>query len=132
MAITADPIIVPPLKITYLPPSLVAVSIDDPVMVPNDEAELEKLVESRDTDLDETINFRSLCSVIIPKTFLSTGISTADIVVNNPVYHIDVGMLLSRIQSYSSHLSILYIYLPYCLLFRICAPFSGHPFCTIE
>ena len=30
---------------------------------------------------------------MIPEIFLSTGISTADIVANNPVYHIDLGTL---------------------------------------
>ena len=51
------------------------------------------LVESSDADLDEVIKFGSLCSVMIPKTFLSSGISTTDVVANNPVYHIDLGNL---------------------------------------
>ena len=54
---------------------------------------MEKLVESSDSDLDEVIKFGSLCLVMIPEIFLSTGISTADIVANNPVYHIDLGTL---------------------------------------
>ena len=93
MKITVDPIIVPPSKITSVSPSLVALSIDDPVPVPDDETELEKLVESSDVDLDEVIIFGSLCLLMIPKTFLSTGISTTNIVANNPVYHIDIGNL---------------------------------------
>ena len=38
-------------------------------------------------------------------------------------------VLFSRIQSYSSHLFIL-LYIPLLPLYRICAPFSGHPLCT--
>ena len=88
MAITVDPIVPSPSKVTSVSPSLVAVSIDEPIPVLNDEAELEKLVESSDRDIDEVICFRSLCSVMIPEIFLSAGTSTADIVANNPVYHI--------------------------------------------
>ena len=51
------------------------------------------MVASSDADLDEIIKFGSLCLVIIPETFLSSGISTADIVADNPVYHIDLGNL---------------------------------------
>ena len=40
MAITIDPIPVSPSKITSASPSLVAVSIDEPKQVPNEEAEL--------------------------------------------------------------------------------------------
>lgn len=93
MAITVDLIIVSLLKITSVSPSLVVVSVDDPVPVPDDETELEKLVESNDTDLDEVIKFGSLCLVMIPEAFLSNSISTADIVANNHVYHIDFGNL---------------------------------------
>ena len=97
MAITVDPI---PLSRTKVPsvspstqPSLVAVSIDEPDPIPDEELELEKLVEPSDSDLDEVIRFGSLCSVMIPETFLSCGISTTDVVANNPVYHIDLGTL---------------------------------------
>ena len=93
MAITVDPIIVPTSKLTSVSPSLVAVSIDEPVLVPDNKAELEKLVESSDADLDEVIKFGSLCSVMIPETFLSSGISTADVVADNPAHHIDLGNL---------------------------------------
>ena len=70
MAITIDPIPVSPSKITLVSPSLVAVSIDEPEYVPDEEAELEKLVRSSDSDLDEVIKFSSLCSVRLPKTVL--------------------------------------------------------------
>ena len=97
MAITVDPI---PLSRSKIPsvspstqPSLVAVSIDEPDPIPDEEVELEKLVESSDSDLDEVIRFGSLCLVMIPETFLSCGISTADVVADNPVYHIDLGTL---------------------------------------
>ena len=97
MAITVDPI---PLSCTKIPsvspgtqPSLVAVSIDEPDPILDEEVELEKLVESSDTDLDEVIRFGSLCSVMIPEMFLSCGISTAGVAVNNPAYHIDLGTL---------------------------------------
>ena len=93
MTITVYPIIVPPSKITSVSPSLVSVSIDEPVPVPDDEAELEKLVESSDADLNKVIKFGSLCSVMIPETFLSSGIYTADVVANIPVHHIDLGNL---------------------------------------
>ena len=93
MAITVDPITVSPSKITSVSPSLVAVSIDEPEPVSDDEAELEKLVASSDADLDEVIKFGSLCLVTIPETFLSCGISTANVVADNPVYHIDLGTL---------------------------------------
>ena len=57
MAITVDPIIVSPPRITCVSIRLVSVSVsvDDPVPVPDDEAELEKLVESSDEDLDQVI-----------------------------------------------------------------------------
>ena len=87
MAFTVDPIPVSPSKITSVPPSLVTISIDEPEQIPNEEAKLEKLVASSDSDLDEVIKFCSLCSVMIPETFLSCGISTADFVADNPVYH---------------------------------------------
>ena len=97
MAITADPI---PLSRSKIPsvspstqPSLVAVSIDEPEPIPDEEVELEKLVESSDSDLDEVIRFGSLCSVMIPETFLSCGISTADVNADNPVHHIDLDTL---------------------------------------
>ena len=93
MAITVDLIIVPSSKITSVSPSLVAVSIDEPILVPDDEVELEKLVASSDADLDEVIKFGSLCSVMIPEKFLPSGISTANVVANNPVYHNDLGNL---------------------------------------
>ena len=93
MAITVESIIVPPSKITSVSPSLVAVSVDDRVPVPDDKTELEKLIESSDADLDEVIKFGRLCSVTIPKTFLSTGISSADVIANNPVYHMNLGNL---------------------------------------
>ena len=93
MAITVDPITVLPLKITSVSPSLVAVTIDEPEPVPDKEAELKKLVACSDADLDEIIKFGSLCSVMIPDTFLSSGISIVDVVVGDPVYHIDLGNL---------------------------------------
>ena len=93
VAVTIDPISVSPSKITLVLPSLVAVSIDEPKHVPDEEAELEKLVASSDADLDEVIKFDSLCLVMIPETFLSCGISTADVVADNPVYHVDLGTL---------------------------------------
>ena len=93
MAIIVNPIPVSPSKITSVSLSLVAVSINEPEHVSDDEVELEKLVASSDSDLDEVIKFGSLCLVMIPEIFLSTGISTADIVANNPVYHIDLGTL---------------------------------------
>ena len=52
MAIPVDSIVVPPLKITAISPSLIAVSIDEPEPVSDDEAELEKVVVSSATDLD--------------------------------------------------------------------------------
>ena len=55
MAITVDPIPLSPSKIISVSPSIVAVSIDEPDLIPNEEAELEKLVESSDSDLDEVI-----------------------------------------------------------------------------
>ena len=48
------------------------------------------MVASSDVDLDEIIKFGSLCSVMIPETFLSNKISTADVVTDNPMYHIDL------------------------------------------
>ena len=93
MAITVDPIMVPPLKITSVALSLVAVSINEPEPVSNDKDALEKLVASSDADLHEVIKFGSLCLVMIPETFLSSSISTANIVADNPVYHIDLGNL---------------------------------------
>ena len=93
MSITVDPIVPSSLKIASISPSLVAVSNEEPVPVPHNESELEKLVESSDRDLDEVISFESLCSVMIPETFLSAGISIADIVADNPMYHIDLGTL---------------------------------------
>ena len=93
MVITVDPITVLPSKITSVSPSLVAVTIDEPEPLPDEEAELEKLVASSDDDLDEIIKFGSLCSVMVPDTFLSSGISTADVVAGDPVYHIDLGNL---------------------------------------
>ena len=93
MAITVDSIIVPPSKITAISPCLVAVSINEPESVSDDEIELENLVASNDADLDEIIKFGNLCSVMIPETFLSSGISTANVVADNPVYHIDLGNL---------------------------------------
>ena len=83
MAITVDPTIVSPSKITSFSPNLVVVSINEPAPVPDNEAELEKLVASSDADLNEVIKFRSLCSVMIPETFLCSGISTVDIVADN-------------------------------------------------
>ena len=50
---------------------------------------MEKLVASNNSDLDEVIKFGSLCLVMIPEIFLST----ADIIANNPVYHINLGTL---------------------------------------
>ena len=97
MAITVDPISSsltkkPPVS-PSTQPSLVAVSIDEPEAIPDEELELEKLVESSDSELDEIVRFGSLCSVMIPETFLSCGISTADVMADNPVYHIDLGTL---------------------------------------
>ena len=74
-------------------PSLIAVSIDGPNPISDEEVELEKLVESSDSSLDEVIQFDSLCSVMIPETFLSCGISTTDVVADNPVHHINLGTL---------------------------------------
>ena len=97
MAITVDPI---PSSLTKKPlvspstqPSLVAVSIDEPEPIPDEEVELEKLVESSDSDLDEIVRFGSLCSVLILETFLSCSISTADVMADNPVYHVNLGTL---------------------------------------
>ena len=90
MAIIVDPIPVSPSKIISVSPSLVAVSIDEPEHVLDDEVKLGKLVASSDSDPDEVIKFGSFCLVMIPETFLSTGISTADIAANNPVYDIDL------------------------------------------
>ena len=52
MATTIDPIVPLPSKITSVLPKLVSVSVDEPVPVPDDKAELEKIVESSDGDLD--------------------------------------------------------------------------------
>ena len=97
MAITVDPI---PSSLTKKPsvspstqPSLVAVLIDELKLISDEEVELEKLVKSSDSGLDEVIQFDSLCSVLIPETFLPCGISTADVMAVNPVYHIDLGTL---------------------------------------
>ena len=65
MVITVDQIIVPPSKITSVSSSLVVVSMNEPVPVPDDEAELEKLMASNDADLDQIIKFPSLCSVYV-------------------------------------------------------------------
>ena len=62
MVITIDPIIVLPSKITSVSLSLVDVSINEPVPVSDNKAELKKLVESSDVDFDEVIKFGSLCS----------------------------------------------------------------------
>ena len=51
------------------------------------------MVASSDADLDEIIKVGSLCSVMVPDTFLSSGISTVDVVAGDPVYHIDLGTL---------------------------------------
>ena len=91
MVITLEPIVSSPSKITSVSPSLVAISVDESVPVPDNKVELEILVELSDGDSDEVVCFRSLCSVMILKTFLSAGISAVDIVVYNPVYHIDLG-----------------------------------------
>lgn len=88
IAITLELIIPSPSKITFVSPKLVVVSSDEHVPVPDNEAELERLVES-----DEIICFGSRCSVIIPQTFCATGISTVGIVPDNPVHHIDPGAL---------------------------------------
>ena len=93
MAVTVDPITVLPSKITSVSPSLVAVIIDELDPVSNEEAELEKLEAISDADLDEITKFGSLFSVIVPDTFLSSGIFTADVVASDPVYHIDLGNL---------------------------------------
>ena len=93
MAITADFITVPPSKITSVSPSLVAVSINEPIRASNNKAELEKLAVSSDAELNEMIKFRSLCSVKIPEIFLSRGIFTVNVVADNPVYHIDLDNL---------------------------------------
>ena len=93
MEVTIDPIIVLPSKITSVSPSLVAVSVDDSVPVPDDKEELEKLVESSDEGLDEVIKFGSLCLVMISEIFLSPGISTIGVVASNPVHHVDLGTL---------------------------------------
>ena len=90
MAITVEPIVPTRSSTKAVSPTLIAVSVDEPILVPDEEAELEKLVESSDYDLDEVIQFGSLCSVTIPDTFLSTGISTADIVADN---HVDLDAL---------------------------------------
>ena len=93
MAITVDPITVLPSKITSVLPSLVAVTIDEPEPVPDEEAELEKLVASSDADFDEIVKFGSLCSVMVPDIFLSSGISTTDVVAGGHAYYIDLGNL---------------------------------------
>ena len=51
------------------------------------------MVASTYADFNEIIKFGSLYLVIIPETFLSSGISTADDVADDPVYHIDIGNL---------------------------------------
>ena len=56
MAITVDPITVPPLKITSVSPSLVTVFLGDLVPVLYNEAELENLAKSSDAHLDEIKN----------------------------------------------------------------------------
>ena len=93
MAITEKPSIPSPLKIISISSKLVAVSVDESVPVPDHGKELEKLVESIDRDLDEVICLGILCSVMITETFLSAGISIADIFTNNPVHPIDLGTL---------------------------------------
>ena len=93
MVINVDPIKILLSKIISVSPSLVAVTIDEPEPVSDEEAELEKLVASSDADLDKIIKFGSLCSVMIPETFLSSGISTTDVVAGDLVYHIDLGNL---------------------------------------
>ena len=93
MAITVDPITVPHSKITSVSPSLVAVKMDEPEPVFDEESKLEKLVASSDADFDEIIKLGTLCSVMVPDTFLSSGVSIADVVVGDPVYPIDLGNL---------------------------------------
>ena len=93
LAITVEPIIPSTSKITSVSPKIVSVSVYEPVPSPDNEAELENLAESSDGHLDEVIHFGSLCSVMIPETFFSAGISTADIVANNPVHQIALGTL---------------------------------------
>ena len=93
MAITVDSITVLPSKITSVSPSLVTITIDEPGPIPNEDAELVKLVASSDADLVEITKFGSLCSVMVPDAFLSSGISTTDVVGGDTVYHIDLGNL---------------------------------------
>lgn len=93
MSIIVEPVIPVPSIITFVSPKLVNISVDAPLLVPSNEAIFEKLVDSSDDDLDEVIRFGSLCSVMIPETFLSTSISDVDIVTNKPDYHIDLSTL---------------------------------------
>ena len=73
--------------------SLVVVFVQKPVSVPDDDVEFEKLMEASNEHLNEVISYRSLCYVMIPKTFLSACISTIDNAANNPAHHIDLGTL---------------------------------------
>ena len=76
----------------YLP-TLTTVSVDDPVLIPDDEVGLDKIVESSDSNLDKVICFGSLCYVSLLDILLSTSISTVDVVIDGPIRHIDLGTL---------------------------------------
>ena len=86
MAITVKSIVA---KLT-----LVAVSVD-PLIIKqvNKEAELEKLIESSDSDLEVVIYFGSFCPITTPDNFLSAGISTANVVADEPIYRVSIGTL---------------------------------------
>ena len=71
-----------PIMAMIMEPVLVAVTIQPAII--DEDAELEKLVESSDADLEDIVRFGSLCSVLIPDYCLSTGISTADVFGDNP------------------------------------------------
>ena len=59
--------------------SSISTALDEPEPIPDEGVELEKLIESSDSDLDKVIQFGCLSSVLIHETFLSCGISTADL-----------------------------------------------------
>ena len=57
MVVTIKSIIHLPSTITSVSPTLVAVTVDKSILVPDNEAELEKLVGSSNNNLNEVIHF---------------------------------------------------------------------------
>lgn len=72
--------------------TLVSVSIDPHIVKKaNNVEETGNLIKSSDAILEVVIHLGSLCSIIIPDTFLSAGISIANPIANEQIYHVDIG-----------------------------------------